>query len=109
MDNTFLALCTLGMSIGVILPRMLPITLLAKRKMPEKIQIWLSYVPVAILASLVAPEIFMQGEKFFFSFDNLFLLAFLPTLLVAYFSKNMFLTLSSGMIFVALLRYFETF
>ncbi len=106
MDNTFLALCTLGMSLGVLLPRMLPITFLAKRKMPEMLQIWLSYVPPAILAALVAPEIFMQNEKFFISAENVFLLAFIPTTITAYLSKSLFLTLSVGMVIVALLRYF---
>ncbi len=106
MDNTFLALCTLGMCLGAFLPRVLPISFLAKRQLPSFVQTWLSFVPVAILAALVAPEVFMQNEKLFLSQENAFLLAFIPTLFVAYLSKSLFITLSAGMAFVAALRYF---
>ncbi len=106
MDNNFLFFCTFGMFLGVLLPRMLPITLLSKKKIPTPIQIWLSFVPPAILAALVAPEIFMQGEKFFISKDNVFLWAFIPTLITACFTKGLFMTLTVGMVTVALLRYF---
>ncbi len=106
MDNSFLALCTLGMVASTALPRILPMSLLAKREMPEAFRVWLSYVPVAILAALVAPEIFLKGESLWLSFDNVFLLGLLPTLFTAYFSKSLFGTLSVGMLSVALLRYF---
>ena len=106
MDNSFLALCTLGMMVGTALPRILPMSLLANKIMPEKARIWLSYVPVAILAALVAPEIFMKENQLWISTDNDFLLAFAPTLFAAYMSKNLFITLSVGMLSVALLRYF---
>ena len=58
MTNFDLALCTLGMVLGTALPRALPMTLLADRPMPPKARRWLSFVPAAILAALVAPDIF---------------------------------------------------
>jgi len=107
MDNSFLALCTLGMIAGTVLPRLLPMSLLAKKNMPERARIWLSYVPVAILAALVAPEILIKEDTLWVSLENVFLLALLPTLFTAYLSKSLFATISVGMLCVALLRYFS--
>lgn len=107
MDNSFLALCTLGMVAGSALPRFLPMSLLANRNMPEKVRVWLSYVPISILSALVMPEIFMKEDDLWISLDNVFLLTFIPTVLAAYLSKSLFVTLSVGMLCVALLRYYS--
>ena len=107
MDNSYLALCTLGMVVGTALPRLLPMSLLSKKNMPERARVWLSYVPIAILSALVAPEIFMRENKLWISTDNIFFIAFFPTLIAAYLSKNLFITLTVGMLCVALLRYFS--
>lgn len=97
------------MMAGTVLPRLLPMGLLAKRAISKNLQIWLSYVPVAILSALLAPEIFMKNGSLFLAKENLFLMAFLPVLAVAYVSKNLFATLLAGMILVASMRYFHIF
>ncbi len=93
------------MMIGTLLPRLLPMGLLAKRTISKNVQIWLSYVPVAILSALLAPEIFMKNGTLWLAKENLFLLAFLPVIIVAYFTKNLFATLLVGMVLVAGMRY----
>lgn len=97
------------MMAGIFIPRVLPMGLLAKRKISKNFQIWLSYVPVAILSALLAPEIFMKNNELFLAKENLFLMAFVPVLLVAYFTKNLFATLLTGMVLVAGMRYFGIF
>ncbi len=94
------------MMIGTLVPRLLPMGLLAKRTISKNVQIWLSYVPVAILSALLAPEIFMKNGSLWLAKENLFLLAFLPVIIAAYFTKNLFATLLIGMILVAGMRYF---
>lgn len=94
------------MMIGTLVPRLLPMGLLAKRTISKNVQIWLSYVPVAILSALLAPEIFMKNGTLWLAKENLFLLAFLPVIIAAYFTKNLFATLLIGMILVAGMRYF---
>lgn len=106
MTNWELALCTLGMIASTALPRALPLTLLADKPIPIKAMRWLGYVPAAILAALAAPDIFLnQDAQLYLSFDNVFLLAALPTLLVAVVSKSLFGSLATGMGVVALLRW----
>ena len=97
MTNFDLALCTLGMVLGTALPRALP--------MPPKARRWLSFVPAAILAALVAPDIFLREGALFLSTDNMFLLAAPPTILVAWKTRSLFATLAAGMFLVALGRW----
>ena len=97
------------MMAGVLIPRLLPMGLLAKRNIGKNFQIWLSFIPVAILSALLAPEIFMKNGGLCFAKENLFLMAFAPVLLVAYLTKNLFATLLVGMILVAGMRYFHVF
>lgn len=105
MSNLELALITFGMILGTALPRALPMTLLADRPLSPKVFRWLSFVPAAILAALVAPDIFLADGRLNFSLDNIFLLAALPTLLVAWKTRSLFGTLAIGMALVALIRW----
>lgn len=105
MTNVDLALCTVGMMLGTIIPRALPMTLLADRPMPPMVRRWLSFVPASILAAMVAPDIFLKDGSLFFSTNNIFLLAAAPTLFVAWKTRSLFATLAGGMIMVALGRW----
>lgn len=105
MTHFELALCTCGMILGTFLPRVLPMTLLAGRPLPEAARVWLGFVPAAILAALVAPEIFLVDGKLALGTDNIFLLAALPSIFVAWKTKSLFATLAVGMASAALLRW----
>ena len=105
MTNLELALCTGGMILGTFLPRVLPMTFLAGRPLPDAARIWLGFVPAAILASLVAPEIFLVDGRLSLGLDNTFLLAAFPAVLAAWKTKSLFATLAVGMGAVALLRW----
>lgn len=105
MTGTELALCTLGMTLGTVLPRALPMTLMADRPLPPLVRRWLTFVPAAILAAMVAPDILLRDGDLFLSPDNMFLLASVPTLLVAWKTRSLFATLAAGMALVALGRW----
>lgn len=107
MSNLQFALLTLGMALGCILPRALPMTLLADKALPPKFHRWLSFVPAAILAALAGPEIFLQAGRLDFSLNNSFLLATPITLLAAWKSRSLFVALALGMATVAFLRWVQ--
>lgn len=88
-----------GMFVVTFIPRLLPLLLLGKRELPEKAVLWLSFIPAAVLSALLAPAILLQNGNLYLSFENTALIAFFPTILVAYKSKNIFYTVSSGIIF----------
>lgn len=47
----------LGMMIATYLPRLIPFLLLGNRKIPKKIEEFLSYIPFAALGSLIIPGV----------------------------------------------------
>lgn len=106
MNNFDIFLCIGGMTLVTAIPRILPITLLAGRTLPPLLTCWLSFVPVSVLAALLAPELLLSGGTLNISTGNLFLLAALPTLLVSWFTKSFVGAVAVGMGTVALSRYF---
>ena len=92
-----MVLLFLGMALVTYLPRFLPLYVLSRVKIPRLFIVWLSYVPVAVLAALVAPGLLMAEGQFFLSWQNSYLLASLPTFIIAVKTKNMLLTILVGL------------
>jgi branched-subunit amino acid transport protein len=104
MDQTQIFLTILGMLLVTYLPRLLPVWFLATREMPEVLVTWLRYVPAAVLSALLLPALLVTGGKLNLAWNNLYLLAFIPTLLVAWKTRSLFGAVVVGMAFVALAR-----
>lgn len=95
----------LGAAVVNYLPRMLPLVLLSRIRIPETLADWLGFVPAAVLAALVAPEIFMSGGHLDISAGNKNLLAAIPTFLAAVLTKSLAATLLAGIAAAAALHY----
>jgi branched-subunit amino acid transport protein len=94
-----------AMAFVTYLPRFLPALLLSSRPMlPQKLIIWLGYVPIAVIAALVMPSIVLHDNRVDLSFSNIFLWAALPTILMARLTRNLFITVIFGMGVVATAR-----
>jgi branched-subunit amino acid transport protein len=104
MDRTTLCLTILGMGAVTYLPRLLPLWLLASRRLPRPVVVWLRYVPVAVLAAMLAPALILQEGQLAIRLGNLFLWAAVPTSLVAWRRRSMFSAVIVGMAVVALAR-----
>ncbi len=72
--------------------------------MPDVFRRGLRFVPVATLTALVVPALVFQGGQLNLSPGNERLLAGGLAVLVAYFSKNVLLTISVGMLALWLLQ-----
>lgn len=109
MDNSIWALIlAVGLScLFTLLLKTGPVTMLKGGDFPPLLRRWLAYVPVAVMAALVGPDIFFYDGNFDLSLSNLFLLVSIPTLLVAWLSKNYFVTIAFGIALVILARYLE--
>lgn len=86
------------------LPRALPLAVLAQMKIPEGFIRWLRFVPVAVLAALLAPELLLREGTFDLSLQNQFLIAAVPCFLVAVKTKNLLLTVGVGLTAAILLQ-----
>lgn len=71
-----------GMAATNFLLRSTPLTLISKIRLPEPVHRWLGYVPVSVMASLVATETVRPGGTWILTFKNPYLLAAAPTALV---------------------------
>ncbi|MGI6484853.1 MAG: AzlD domain-containing protein [Tepidanaerobacteraceae bacterium] len=101
--NYFLLI--MGMCLVTYLPRMIPVTFLSKREIPEIFVRFLSHIPAAVLAALFFPAVLLTDGKMNISTSNPMLLCSLIALPIAYKTKNMFLTVIIGMAAFVLLMH----
>lgn len=106
MDQRTIFLTIFGMFAVTYLPRVLPVWLLSGRKLPEVVVKWLRYTPAAVLAALLAPGVLAPEGVLAVSWDNLYLVALIPTLLVAWKTRSLFGAVIAGMVLVAAGRFF---
>jgi branched-subunit amino acid transport protein len=92
------------MAVVTVLPRMLPIWVLAGRTLPPLVVTWLKYVPVAVLAALLAPELLLREGRIDLSWSNLYFWVSIPAFLIAIKTRSLFLTVMTGMGGIALIR-----
>ena len=105
MSDTTLLLCFLGSTLVTILPMVVPVTFLKGDSLPAVLRHWLGFVPVAVMAALVGPDVLFYEGQFNVGLSNLFLVVALPSLLVAWKFGNYFLTIAFGIGLVVLARW----
>ena len=91
------------MFIVTFIPRMLPLTILSKLKLPRVIIDILDYVPVAILGALLLPTLLIIDGQIDISFNNHFLLAGIITTIVSIFTKKLVVIVLAGIFAMFLL------
>ncbi|MEW8957584.1 hypothetical protein MHOCP_12910 [Moorella humiferrea] len=102
MDKQILIII-LGTAVVTYLPRMLPLVVLSRVRLPEVFLRWLSYVPAAVLAALLAPGLLLPDGKLSLA-ANPYLLAAIPTGFVALKTRSMALTILTGMVAMVLIQ-----
>lgn len=71
-----------GMAIANFLVRFPPLAILSRARLPEWLRRWLSYIPVAVMATLVVGEVARPDGRWLVPYTNPYLLASLATGLV---------------------------
>lgn len=71
-----------GMAAANFLLRFIPIALVSRRPIPRFAERWLSYIPVSVMAALVAVEVLRPGGVTLPPWENPYLAAALPTAVV---------------------------
>lgn len=100
-------LIIIGSALVTFLPRVLPLMVLSRTELPEWGIRWLNFVPISVMAALVGQELFAQdGQRQFSLFNNIELLAAIPTVFVAMKTKSLLGTVVAGMVSIMALRYF---
>ncbi len=102
MSPTDITLAILGMALITFGLRLAPMLALSRATLPGWLQEWLGLVPGAVLAASLAQALLIQDERLFASWRNPYLLAAVPTVLVAWHTRSMVLTMLVGMAAFAL-------
>lgn len=92
-EQTFLILLTALMMAVTLLPRALPLQINTDH-WPDFVGRALEYLPVAIVAAITLTPLLLKNQQL--QLDRPEFLAAIPTLLCAYFSKNLFLSVAVG-------------
>lgn len=94
----------LGMAAVTYLPRLLPLVILSRMDLPQWLQRWLSFVPVSVLAALLAKELLINGEGLALPPEHPQLLAAIPTFAAAVWFRSLLGTVVTGIAAMVLLR-----
>ncbi|HPU01145.1 MAG: AzlD domain-containing protein [Firmicutes bacterium] len=92
-----------GVALVSLAPRILPVAIFSRRKMPPWLEKWLSYVAPAVLGALAAVSILAPNGSLELSRENLYLWAALPTFAAGLITRSIFLTLLVGIAVMAAL------
>ncbi|MBB6024443.1 branched-subunit amino acid transport protein [Paenibacillus sp. JGP012] len=95
----------MGSALLTFIPRVLPLMLFSKIQIPVWLLRWLEYVPVAVMASLIGQELFMNGNEWVPITENAALWAALPTVAVAIWTRSLLGTVLVGIVSMMILRY----
>ncbi len=100
----FTLLTIIGCSIATWLSRTVPFALLKKFNLPAPLLEYLSFVPIVIMSALWFSNLFIQdlGHLPHLNIENL--LASVPTILSAVFSKSLLIIVLVGILSLAIIR-----
>ena len=97
MTPVQLWLVILGGMLVTFLTRVMFIVIVPPEKMPQIVQDGLKYVPSAVLAALILPEMVIADGAFFVSLENDRLIAGLVAALIAWRFQNIWITIVVGL------------
>lgn len=103
VDSTILFII-LGCAVVTILPRIMPFIVIKNIKLPKIFIKWLSFIPICIFTALVVDSFIVQ-EQATLSIDWLTLMAIIPTLIVALWTKSLSWTVIIGVLSMAVVRF----
>ena len=94
----------IGAAAVTVVPRVLPLVVLSRLALPAWLVRWLGYLPIAVLAALLAEEVLLGDAGVSLPPENLGLLAVAPALLIAARTRSLIVTTAAGVVAMALLR-----
>ncbi len=95
----------LGAAAVTFLPRVLPLVVLSRIALSAWLERWLGYIPVAVLAALLAQGALVANGRVSLPPDNLVPLAAMVALVVAIMTRSLVATVLTGIVAMALLRW----
>ncbi|MGW7777829.1 AzlD domain-containing protein [Staphylococcus xylosus] len=106
--TTTIHMLTIIVLCGVVtwLTRIIPFILITKIKLSERVIKWLSFIPITLFTALIIDGLIEQQEGVIgYTINVPFLITMLPTIVIAVLSRSLTITILSGIIIMAVLRW----
>lgn len=106
--TTTIQMLTIIVLCGVVtwLTRIIPFILITKIKLSERVIKWLSFIPITLFTALIIDGLIEQQEGVMgYTINVPFLITMLPTIVIAVISRSLTITILSGIIIMAVLRW----
>jgi len=104
MTNTAFALLLIGCTLVTFIPRVIPFLVARNFTLSKPIEKWLSYLPVCIFTGLIVESLLQtNGSELGINWNVL--IATIPTIFVAAFSKSLLTTVLFGIICMGIVRF----
>lgn len=88
------------------LTRIIPFVMISKVYLSERVVKWLSFIPITLFTALIIDGVLVQQEGVMgYTINMPFLITMIPTIVVAIVSRSLTITILSGIIIMALLRW----
>ena len=94
----------LGCAVVTFIPRVLPLVVFSRFQMPDWLVKWLSHIPVAVMAALLAQELFIQDGSFAITTNYTKWLAAVAAFGVAILTRSLLGTVITGVLCMMLVR-----
>lgn len=104
--SSYVLLIIIGSAVVTFIPRVLPLALLSRIQIPDWGINWLKHVPIAVMAALLAQELFISDNQFSITDHLLELGAAIPTFIIAILTRSLLGTVLIGLASLMLLRFF---
>jgi branched-subunit amino acid transport protein len=95
----------IGMAASNLVLRWTPMAFLSRFELPVAVRRWLSYIPVSVMAAIVAVQVLRPDGAFRFDLSNPYLLAALPTAAVYKFTRSFLGSTVTGVLAFLAFRY----
>ena len=88
----------IGMMLVTFSARYIPMLIVGRVTLPDRLFRALRYVPVAVLTAILVPEAFVREGQITLSLDNAYLYASIVSIFIAWRFKNLLLTIGGGLV-----------
>ncbi|PCF72690.1 hypothetical protein B4W72_07950 [Staphylococcus delphini] len=91
--------------LGTLLIRITPFVMISRMELSDKVLKWLTFIPITLFNALVVDGFIQQQEGVMgYTLNWNFIIALIPTLIIAFWTRSLTITVIVGMVSVALLR-----
>lgn len=94
----------LSMALVTFIPRVLPMALASRLRLPPKVEQALNYVPIAVLTVIITQTIAFSDGQLNVNSNNPYLWASAVALIVALLQKRLFVTILCGLITYSIIK-----